>query len=92
MRPVLMTQVATIMGMVPVTLSSSDGAEFRAPMGVLVIGGLLSSTVLTLVVVPAAYSLMGQGLGRISTWRNAIFPKDTSHTPLTPPAPALGED
>jgi HAE1 family hydrophobic/amphiphilic exporter-1 len=86
MRPVLMTQVATIMGMIPVTISSSDGAEFRAPMGVLVIGGLLSSTVLTLVVVPAAYSLMDQGLAAISGWRRYVFPSPV----LPPPAPSIG--
>jgi HAE1 family hydrophobic/amphiphilic exporter-1 len=51
-----MTQFATIAGMIPVALARSDGAEFRNPMGVLVIGGLLSSTLLTLVVVPAMYT------------------------------------
>jgi HAE1 family hydrophobic/amphiphilic exporter-1 len=58
LRPVLMTTVATIAGMVPVALARSDGAEFRQPMGVLVIGGLVSSTLLTMVVVPVAYVLM----------------------------------
>jgi HAE1 family hydrophobic/amphiphilic exporter-1 len=56
LRPVLMTQLATIAGMLPVALANSDGAEFRVPMGVLVIGGLLSSTFLTLLIVPALYS------------------------------------
>jgi HAE1 family hydrophobic/amphiphilic exporter-1 len=58
LRPVLMTTVATIAGMVPVALAQSDGAEFRQPMGVLVIGGLVSSTLLTMVVVPVAYVLV----------------------------------
>lgn len=57
LRPVLMTQFATIAGMIPVAIARSDGAEFRNPMGVLVIGGLLSSTLLTLVVVPAMYTV-----------------------------------
>ena len=57
LRPVLMTQFATIAGMIPVALARSDGAEFRNPMGILVIGGLLSSTLLTLVVVPTVYTL-----------------------------------
>jgi HAE1 family hydrophobic/amphiphilic exporter-1 len=48
--------------MVPVALASSDGAEFRNPMGVLVIGGLLSSTLLTLIVVPAFYTLAEDGV------------------------------
>jgi HAE1 family hydrophobic/amphiphilic exporter-1 len=58
LRPVLMTTVSTVAGMIPVAFSSSDGAEFRIPMGVLSIGGNLSSTLLTLVVVPVAYTLV----------------------------------
>jgi HAE1 family hydrophobic/amphiphilic exporter-1 len=61
LRPVLMTQLATIAGMLPVALARSDAAEFRNPMGVLVIGGLLSSTLLTLIVVPAMYTLAEDG-------------------------------
>jgi len=56
LRPVLMTALSTIFGMIPVALSTSDGAEWRNAMGILVIGGLTSSTFLTLLVVPAAYS------------------------------------
>lgn len=58
LRPVMMTAFSTIAGMVPVAIAQSDGAEFRRPMGVLVIGGLASSTFLTLVVVPVAYTLV----------------------------------
>lgn len=68
LRPVLMTQIATIFGLVPVAISDSQGAEFRNAMGVLVIGGLISSTLLTLVVVPVAYTLMEDarsGIARI---------------------------
>lgn len=86
MRPVLMTQIATIVGMIPVTVSASDGAEFRAPMGVLVIGGLISSTFLTLIVVPAAYSLMDQGLAWLRRQRQRILPGSVA------PHPAPGED
>ena len=66
LRPVLMTTVATIAGMIPVALATSDGAEFRQPMGILVIGGLVSSTLLTMVVVPVAYVLVDD-LGRIGS-------------------------
>ena len=55
LRPVLMTAFSTIFGMIPVALSQSDGAEWRNPMGIIIIGGLLSSTVLTLFVVPVVY-------------------------------------
>jgi HAE1 family hydrophobic/amphiphilic exporter-1 len=56
LRPVLMTALAAIGGMLPVAFSRSDGAEFRTAMGFLAIGGMISSTLLTLVVVPVAYT------------------------------------
>jgi HAE1 family hydrophobic/amphiphilic exporter-1 len=63
MRPVLMTQLATVFGMIPVAISVSQGAEFRNGMGVLMIGGILSSTLLTLFIVPVAYTLMADAYG-----------------------------
>jgi HAE1 family hydrophobic/amphiphilic exporter-1 len=71
LRPVLMTAFSTIFGMIPVALASSDAAEFRNPMGVLVIGGLSSSTLLTLLVVPVAYTLladMHDARARFTKW------------------------
>jgi HAE1 family hydrophobic/amphiphilic exporter-1 len=58
MRPVLMTAGTLILGLLPIVLSSGLGVEFRRPMGVITIGGLLTSTLLTLVVVPVIYSLV----------------------------------
>jgi HAE1 family hydrophobic/amphiphilic exporter-1 len=58
MRPVLMTAVSTIFGMLPVAFSSGDGSEWRNPMGVIAIGGLAASTLLTLLVVPVVYTLI----------------------------------
>jgi HAE1 family hydrophobic/amphiphilic exporter-1 len=55
LRPVLMTAMAAVFGMIPVALSQSDGAEWRNPMGFIIIGGLTTSTLLTLVVIPAIY-------------------------------------
>jgi HAE1 family hydrophobic/amphiphilic exporter-1 len=63
LRPILMTTAAMIGGMVPVALALSEGGEQRAPMAVVVIGGLITSTLLTLVVVPVVYSLL-DGLAR----------------------------
>ncbi len=60
LRPILMTSVAMIAGMIPVALARGDGAESRVPMAVAIIGGLLTSTVLTLAVVPVVYSLFDQ--------------------------------
>ncbi len=61
LRPILMTTFAMIFGMLPVALGVGEGAETRSPMGVAVIGGLLTSLFLTLVVVPAAYDLFDDG-------------------------------
>ena len=57
LRPILMTTVAMIFGMLPVALALGEGGETRAPMAVAVIGGLITSTLLTLVVVPVFYML-----------------------------------
>lgn len=65
LRPVLMTAFSTICGMIPVAFSTSDGAEFRSALGLIVIGGLSSSTALTLVVVPVAYTLYDDLLDKL---------------------------
>lgn len=57
LRPILMTTVAMVFGMLPVALALGEGGEARAPMAVCVIGGLITSTLLTLVVVPVVYTL-----------------------------------
>lgn len=58
LRPILMTTFAMIFGMLPVALALGEGGEFRAPMGVAVIGGLITSTLLTLLIVPVIYSIL----------------------------------
>ncbi len=60
LRPILMTTIAMIAGMIPVAIAKGDGAETRAPMAITIIGGLVTSTFLTLGVVPVVYSLMDQ--------------------------------
>jgi HAE1 family hydrophobic/amphiphilic exporter-1 len=55
LRPILMTTLAMIFGMVPLAFALSEGAEQRAPMGQAVIGGVITSSLLTLVVVPVVY-------------------------------------
>lgn len=57
LRPVLITAFTTILGMLPMALSTSEGAEMRAPMAITVIGGLVATTFLTLFVIPIIYSL-----------------------------------
>jgi HAE1 family hydrophobic/amphiphilic exporter-1 len=58
MRPVLMTAVSTIFGLLPLAIGQGAGSEWRSPMGLVGIGGLAASTLLTLLVVPVAYSLI----------------------------------
>ncbi|MGQ0710622.1 MAG: efflux RND transporter permease subunit [Rhodoferax sp.] len=58
LRPILMTTLAMIFGMVPLAFALSEGSEMRAPMGQAVIGGVITSSVLTLVVVPVVYCFM----------------------------------
>lgn len=73
MRPILMTTFAMIFGMLPIAFAVGEGAETRAPMGIAVIGGLLTSLILTLVVVPAAYDLFDD-------WRGYFRKKRSSKT------------
>ena len=58
LRPILMTTATTILGLLPMALGLGEGAEIRTPMAITVIGGLIASTVLTLVVIPVIYSLL----------------------------------
>ncbi len=57
LRPVLMTAVTTILGMLPLALSTGEGSEIWSPMGISVIGGLIASTIITMVIVPVVYML-----------------------------------
>jgi HAE1 family hydrophobic/amphiphilic exporter-1 len=63
LRPILMTTFAMVFGMLPVAFGVGEGSETRSPMGIAVIGGLLTSLFLTLVVVPAAYDLFDDWQG-----------------------------
>jgi len=58
LRPIVMTTAAMVFGMLPTALKIGEGAESRAPMAIAVIGGLITSTLLTLVVIPVAYTLV----------------------------------
>src|SRR5262245_61048802 len=60
LRPILMTTLSTIFGVLPIALGLGAGAESRKPLGVVVVGGMLFSTLLTLVAVPVVYSLLAR--------------------------------
>ena len=64
LRPILMTTIATILGMIPIAVGIGTSSEANAPMAIAVIGGLLTSTLLTLVVVPVAYTYVDTWEGK----------------------------
>jgi hypothetical protein len=87
-----MTTIAMSAGMVPAALALGDGGEFRAPMAVAVIGGLLVSTFLSLVFVPSFYSLMDDaaiGGTRLFRWLLRPNAKDDPLDEVEPGAPAV---
>jgi HAE1 family hydrophobic/amphiphilic exporter-1 len=65
-RPIMMTTLALIAGMIPVALGRGEGADFRAPLGRAVIGGVIASTVLSLLVIPTVYEIFDE-------WREWLF-------------------
>jgi HAE1 family hydrophobic/amphiphilic exporter-1 len=77
LRPILMTSICTALGLAPMALGIGEGAEMQAPLARVVIGGLLTSTMITLVFVPAMYTLFEEG------WRG-IFRKGGA--PVAPEA------
>jgi HAE1 family hydrophobic/amphiphilic exporter-1 len=64
LRPILMTTLCTILGLVPMSLGLGEGSELQAPLARVVIGGLTASTLVTLVLVPAVYTLFEDWGGR----------------------------
>ncbi|MGO4325638.1 efflux RND transporter permease subunit [Cupriavidus sp. 2TAF22] len=91
LRPILMTTLAMIFGMVPLAFSLGEGAEQRAPMGQTVIGGIITSSILTLVVVPVIYTYLDDfsaWLGRRWRGKPAAQAADSPHVPVREPASA----
>jgi HAE1 family hydrophobic/amphiphilic exporter-1 len=80
LRPILMTAISTIAGVIPVVLGLGEGSESRQPMGVAISGGMLSSTFLTLAVVPVVYSYLDQ----LAHWRAFSFMKRKVMAPSEP--------
>ena len=71
LRPILMTAIATMLGLVPMAIGLGEGGELQAPLARVVIGGLLASTLVTLVLIPAVYTLFEEG------W-SGVFKKKTA--------------
>jgi len=77
LRPIIMTTVALIAGMIPVALGLGEGADFRAPLGRAVIGGTITSTLLTLLVIPTIYEIMSEFREKIGRRFKKIVVKDS---------------
>ena len=77
LRPILMTSICTALGLVPMALGIGEGAELQAPLARVVIGGLLTSTVITLVFVPAMYTLFEEGWSGI--FKKGVAPAAAAH-------------
>jgi hydrophobic/amphiphilic exporter-1 (mainly G- bacteria), HAE1 family len=88
LRPILMTTFALIAGMLPIAIGSGEGSQFRAPMGVAVIGGVITSTVLTLLVIPTVYEIMDSWRARISRLFGLNPPQTAEHRVMQPAAVA----
>lgn len=65
LRPILMTTATTVLGLLPMAMGLGDGAEIRTPMAIAVISGLLTSTILTLLIVPTIYEIADRGAERL---------------------------
>jgi HAE1 family hydrophobic/amphiphilic exporter-1 len=101
LRPILMTTFALIAGMIPVALGHGEGADFRAPLGRAVIGGVITSTILTLLVIPTFYEILdgwrtrfaalaGRFIGGTDAWRakTAEHAVPAPGATASPPAPS----
>jgi HAE1 family hydrophobic/amphiphilic exporter-1 len=83
LRPILMTTFALIAGMIPVALGEGEGADFRAPLGRAIIGGVITSTLLTLLVIPTFYDILSGMRDRVRRW----FGRDTKKKAAAHPTP-----
>ncbi len=83
LRPILMTSFSTIAGILPIAIGFGAGAESRRPMGVAVVGGMLTSTFLTLFIIPVVYTAFSDFSDRV--WRRK--PVVAAEAPLAEPAP-----
>jgi HAE1 family hydrophobic/amphiphilic exporter-1 len=82
LRPILMTTFALVAGMTPVALGGGEGGDFRAPLGIAVIGGVITSTLLTLLVIPTVYEILAD----LRDWLTSKITRSS-----LAPAPAHGQ-
>ncbi|MFA6078698.1 MAG: efflux RND transporter permease subunit [Candidatus Omnitrophota bacterium] len=75
LRPILMTTITTLLGLMPMAISSQEGANLWSPLAITVMGGLISSTVLTLVLIPSCYIIFEDTRERIAQFLNKMLKK-----------------
>jgi hydrophobe/amphiphile efflux-1 (HAE1) family protein len=89
LRPILMTSLAIIAGMLPVAIGGGEGADFRAPLGRAVIGGVITSTFLTLLVIPTFYDILASARGWLG---RKVFKRKPHAHPDAPVAQVVEKD
>ena len=90
-RPIVMTSIAMSAGMLPSALGVGEGGSFRAPMAIAVIGGIIVSTILSLIVVPSFFLIMDD-LGRVLGWIFGRFVGGKEYEPVAPDGLELAEE
>jgi len=91
LRPILMTTVALIAGMLPVALGTGEGAQFRSPLGISVIGGVITSTLLTLVAIPTFYEILDEWRSGFARRFGVSVKQKTAEYPVPGLAPEAGD-
>ena len=91
LRPILMTTVALIAGMLPVALGRGEGAQFRSPLGISVIGGVITSTLLTLVAIPTFYEILDEWRSKLARRFGMSIKEKTAEYPVPGLAPEAGD-
>ena len=91
LRPILMTTVALIAGMLPVALGRGEGAQFRAPLGIAVIGGVITSTLLTLIAIPTFYEILDEWRSGLARRFGVRLKEKTAEYPVPGLAPEAGD-
>lgn len=87
LRPILMTTVTTVLGLLPLALGIGDGSEFLQPMGIVVFSGLSLATVLTLFIIPCFYTLLHGSRGNFDAGSPQRQPRQDVHQPPLTPMP-----
>jgi HAE1 family hydrophobic/amphiphilic exporter-1 len=89
LRPILMTTFALVAGMIPVALGAGEGGDFRAPLGITVIGGVVTSTVLTLLVIPTVYEVLADSRDWLASkfFRRRVPAEHRLDAPVAAPEP-----